>query len=76
MLAFKSAQATGFDKYNLMRDLQDINETLFYALIARNIEELLPIVYTPTVGEGCQRFVLTTSGRAALSVPARCGRHG
>jgi malate dehydrogenase (oxaloacetate-decarboxylating) len=49
-------QATSFDKYNLMRDLQDINETLFYALIARYVEELLPIVYTPGVGEGCQRF--------------------
>jgi malate dehydrogenase (oxaloacetate-decarboxylating) len=49
-------QATNFDKYSFMRDLQDINETLFYALIAHNIEALLPIVYTPTVGEGCQRF--------------------
>ena len=39
-----------------MRDLQDNNETLFYSLIAHNIEELLPIVYTPAVGEGCQRF--------------------
>jgi malate dehydrogenase (oxaloacetate-decarboxylating) len=47
---------TSFGKYNLMRDLQDTNETLFYSLIAHNIEELLPIVYTPTVGEGCQRF--------------------
>lgn len=49
-------QPTSFHKYSFMRDLQDINETLFYSLIARNIEELLPIVYTPTVGEGCQRF--------------------
>jgi len=40
----------------LMRDLQDTNETLFYSLIAHHIEELLPIVYTPVVGEGCQRF--------------------
>jgi malate dehydrogenase (oxaloacetate-decarboxylating) len=47
---------TSFGKYNLMRDLQDTNETLFYSLIAHIIEELLPIVYTPTVGEGCQRF--------------------
>jgi malate dehydrogenase (oxaloacetate-decarboxylating) len=49
-------QATSFDQYSLMRDLEDTNETLFYSLIAHNIEELLPIVYTPTVGEGCQRF--------------------
>jgi malate dehydrogenase (oxaloacetate-decarboxylating) len=47
---------TPFGKYNLMRDLQDNDETLFYSFIAHNTEELLPIVYTPTVGEGCQRF--------------------
>jgi malate dehydrogenase (oxaloacetate-decarboxylating) len=40
----------------MMRDLQDNDETLFYSFIEHNIEELLPIVYTPTVGEGCQRF--------------------
>ena len=47
---------TAFDKYTDMRDLEDSNETLFYSLIAHYTEELLPIVYTPTVGEGCQRF--------------------
>ena len=47
---------TAFGKYNLMRDLQDNDETLFYSFIAHHTEELLPIVYTPTVGEGCQRF--------------------
>lgn len=47
---------TPFGKYNLMRDLQDSDETLFYSFIAHHIEELLPIVYTPVVGEGCQRF--------------------
>lgn len=47
---------TPFAKYSFMRDLQDINETLFYALITRYIREMMPIVYTPTVGEGCQRF--------------------
>jgi malate dehydrogenase (oxaloacetate-decarboxylating) len=49
-------QPTPFNKYSLLRDLQDTNETLFYALIVRNVEQLLPFVYTPTVGEGCQRF--------------------
>jgi malate dehydrogenase (oxaloacetate-decarboxylating) len=47
---------TPFSKYIMMRDLQDNNETLFYSFIEHNIEELLPVVYTPTVGEGCQRF--------------------
>ena len=49
-------QPSSFNKYSLLRDLQDTNETLFYALLVRNIEEMLPLVYTPTVGEGCQRF--------------------
>ena len=48
--------ATNFERYAFLRDLQDANETLFYALLVNNIEELLPLVYTPTVGEGCQRF--------------------
>lgn len=47
---------SGFAKYSFMRDLQDTNETLFYSLIAQHVEDLLPIVYTPEVGEGCQRF--------------------
>ena len=50
------ALRTPFGKYAMLRDLQDTNETLFYAFLLRNIEEMLPLVYTPTVGEGCQRF--------------------
>lgn len=49
-------QGTPFNKYSFLRDLLDTNETLFYALLVRNIEQMLPLVYTPTVGEGCQRF--------------------
>jgi len=49
-------QPTPFHKYSFLRDLQDANETLFYALLLQNIDEILPLVYTPTVGEGCQRF--------------------
>jgi malate dehydrogenase (oxaloacetate-decarboxylating) len=49
-------QSTPFNKYAFLRDLQDTNETLFYALLVRNVEKMLPLVYTPTVGEGCQRF--------------------
>ena len=48
--------ATDFERYAFLRELQDSNETLFYALLVRYIEELLPLVYTPTVGEGCQHF--------------------
>ena len=49
-------QATPFNQYSFLRDLQDTNETLFYSLLVRNINQMLPLVYTPTVGEGCQRF--------------------
>ena len=50
------ALETDFERYSFLRDLQDINETLFCALLVRNLEEMLPLVYTPEVGEGCQRF--------------------
>lgn len=44
------------ERHIFLRDLQDTNETLFYALLIEHIEEMLPIVYTPTVGEACQKF--------------------
>ena len=49
-------QPTPFNKYTFLHDLQDTNETLFYSLITQNVEKFLPVVYTPMVGEGCQRF--------------------
>jgi malate dehydrogenase (oxaloacetate-decarboxylating) len=55
-LAALAEQPTPFAKYSFLRDLQDTNETLFHALLLRNVEQMLPLVYTPTVGEGCQRF--------------------
>src|ERR1700723_3496916 len=48
--------ASNLQRYVFLRGLQDSNETLFYALLTRNIEEMMPIVYTPTVGLGCQLF--------------------
>jgi malate dehydrogenase (oxaloacetate-decarboxylating) len=53
--AFRAEQ-TPFERYVFLRGLQDSAETLFYALLAQHLEEMLPIVYTPTVGEGCMRF--------------------
>ncbi len=44
------------DRYVFLRGLQDANETLFYALLTRNLAEMLPLVYTPTVGQGCEEF--------------------
>ncbi|GFY97084.1 NADP-malic enzyme 4 [Actinidia rufa] len=43
-------------KYMAMMDIQEMNERLFYKLLMQNVEELLPVVYTPTVGEACQKY--------------------
>ena len=47
---------TAIDKHIYLRNIQDTNETLFHHLIEQHIEEVMPLIYTPTVGLACEKF--------------------
>ncbi|MGR6839434.1 NAD-dependent malic enzyme [Aliivibrio wodanis] len=56
--AYKQYQSfeNDMDKHIYLRNIQDTNETLFYRLVQNHISEMMPIIYTPTVGAACENF--------------------
>lgn len=65
--------ASDLDKHIYLRSIQDNNETLFFRLLDSHLDEMLPIIYTPTVGQACQEFskIYRTHRGLFVSYPER-----
>lgn len=49
-------RSTNLEKYVFLRELQENQEILYYALVERHLDEMMPIIYTPTVGDAVEQF--------------------
>lgn len=56
---------TEIDKHIYLRNIQDTNETLFYRLVNNHLDEMMPVIYTPTVGAAVSVFLRSTVVHAA-----------
>jgi malic enzyme len=75
IIAILRSHAAPIDRYAELAALQDRNEHLFYRVLRDHLEEFMPIVYTPTVGEATQRFSsLFRRGRGLWITPGHRGR--
>lgn len=55
-LQLREENTTGLQQYKLLAELAARNQTLFFYVVTNNLDELAPIIYTPVVGEACQKF--------------------
>jgi malate dehydrogenase (oxaloacetate-decarboxylating) len=69
-VAFQS-EPTALAKYTYLRGLQERNEILFYALVERHLAEMLPIIYTPTVGDAVMHASSIYRGARGMSLSPR-----
>ena len=56
MTQIREEQGPNLDKYSILQQLSTTNERLYFKVLEENLVELLPIVYTPTVGDACMKF--------------------
>jgi malate dehydrogenase (oxaloacetate-decarboxylating)(NADP+) len=71
VLANVRGKPGALEKYRYLSALQAANETLYYRVLVDHLEELLPVVYTPTVGEACQQWSAIYERPRGLYLSAR-----
>ncbi len=71
VLANMRRKESDIEKYIFLSALQDRNERLFYRLIMENFQEIMPLVYTPTVGQACREFANIFRAEKGFYITAR-----
>ena len=71
VLANLRRKESPIEKYIFLQGLQDRNETLFFRTVIDQIEEIMPLIYTPTVGQACREFASIFRRPRGLYVTAR-----
>ena len=51
-------ETSNIKKHRILEDLHDRNETLYHRILVDHLEEMAPLIYTPTVGQACKEFAL------------------
>jgi malate dehydrogenase (oxaloacetate-decarboxylating)(NADP+) len=63
--------ASDIDRYVMLSGLQERNERLFYQTVIEHIDRILPLIYTPTVGQACKEFADRAIPEGLLHHPRR-----